>query len=40
MDKYEAMSNVKVQIPNEIQNLNGQKLLDIWSFVIDLAFGF
>jgi hypothetical protein len=40
MDKYEEMSNVKVQIPNEIQNLNGQKLLDIWSFVIDLAFGF
>jgi hypothetical protein len=40
MDKYEEMSNVKVQIPNEIQNLNSQKLLDIWSFVIDLAFGF
>jgi hypothetical protein len=40
MDKYEEMSNVKVQIPNEIQNLNGQKLLDIWSFVIDLTFGF
>jgi hypothetical protein len=29
MDKYEAMSNVKAQSPNEIQNPNGQKFLGI-----------
>ena len=35
------MSNFKAQISNEIQNSNLQKdLLDIYSFVIDLTFGF
>jgi len=38
----EAMSNVKAQSSNEIQNPNGpkKKSFDIDSFVIHLAFGF
>jgi hypothetical protein len=35
------MTNVKVQIPDEIQNLNVQEdYFEIESFVIDLKFGF
>jgi hypothetical protein len=35
------MSNVKAQSSNETQSPNDKKeVFDIWSFVIDLTFGF